>query len=347
MEEKTHYKRIIGGTQEQKQDAFKKLQNLFDEGNEKIDEYELEKSPEDLEIIKKTELIVNKIVSQYGGEPKTLPLDHIHVFKPGSILAMTKGKLAGGIHSPLGQKIGIEKRKSKLGFASTIAHELFHLKSYKSAQVGKSGEDVRPYRSGLSMFDRKYPNEESGEAKEYFAMLEEAIVAECAKKLLDEISKDSTFSEEAEAVGKFRDWVIAYYRSIGAPEEKAKEFKKELKYISGPQDKVERVLAFSDDEEKRQSYAAGMFDVLCKKGEVEFVERRIEREKLYELLDKLVVNSNGKFKNRDEAFDEFAKANFSGNYLPLARIVESILGKGSFRKLAEEFSNDPKKDGIF
>lgn len=344
MERKTHYERIIGGTKEEKEVASKELQATFNERSEKLAEYEIEKSPEDLEILKKTEPVIDRIVAQYGGEPKPLPLDHIYVLKPGSVLAITEGKLAGGIHKPLGLKIGVERGKSKSLFASTVAHELFHLKSYKSARVGKSSEDVRLYRSGLTMIDRKDPNKEMGDEKEYFAMLEEAIVAECTKKFLDEISKDSTFSEEAEAVKKFRDWVVAYYRRGGIPEEKAKEFERELKYISEPQDKVERVLAFSDDEEKRQAYAAGMFGALYEKGEVETVERYRERKKLYELLDKLVENSGGKLKNRDEVFDEFAKANFSGNYLPLARIVESILGKGSFRRLAEEFSEEPKKE---
>lgn len=343
MEGKTHYERIIGGTPEEKEVASMELQAIFEERSEKLAEYEIEKSPEDLEILKKTESVIDRMVAQYGGEPKPLPLDHIYVLKPGSVLAMTEGKLSGGIHKPLGLKIGVERGKSKSLFVSTVAHELFHLKSYKSARVGKSGEDVRLYRSGLLMIDRKDPNEEMGDEKEYFAMLEEAIVAECTKKFLDEISKDSAFSEEAEAVKKFRDWVVAYYRSGGIPEEKAKEFERELKYISEPQDKVERVLTFSDDKEKRQAYAAGMFGALYEKGEVETVERYRERKKLYEFLDKLVENSGGKFKNRDEVFDEFAKANFSGNYLPLARTVESILGKGSFRRLAEEFSKEPKK----
>jgi len=344
MEGEIHYERIIDGTQEEKKLAFKKLQNVFDERSEKLAEYEIEKGPEDLEIIKKTESIVDRIVAKYGGESKALPLDHIYVLKPGSILAITEGRLAGGIHKPLGLKIGVEKGESKLLFASTIAHELFHLKSYKSARVGMSGEDVRLYRSGLSMIDRKDLSEEMGEEKEYFAILEEAIVAECTKKFLDEISRESVFSEEAEAVRKFRDWAVVYYRRVGIPEEKVKEFEKELKYISDSQDKIERVLEFSDDEEKRQAYAAGMFEALYEKGEVEMIERYGERKKLYELLDKLVVNSGGKFKDRDEVFDEFARANFSGNYLPLARNVESILGKGSFRKLAEEFSKEPKKE---
>ncbi len=344
MEGKTHYERIVGGTEEEKALAFQKLQDIFNERSVQLTEYEVAKTPEDLEILKKTETIVDNIVVRYGGEPKRLPLDHIYVLKPGSVLAMTDGELSGGIHKPLGLKIGVEKGESKSLFASTVAHELFHLKSYKSARVGKSGEDVRLYRSGLSMIDKKDPNEEAGEEKEYFALIEEAIVAECTKKLLDEISGDALFSEEAKAVTNFRDWVVAYYRRGGVPEEKVKEFEKELKYIADPQDKVERVISFSDKDEERQAYAAGMFGALYEKGEVETVERYAERKKLYELLDKLVVSSNGKFESRDEVFDEFAKANFSGNYLSIARTIESILGKGSFRKLADEFSEEPKED---
>ena len=313
MPEKTHYERIVGGTQEEKEVAFKMLQDIFEMRSEKMTQYEMKKSPEDLAILQKTESMVNEFVLRYGGEPKMLPLDHIYVLKPGSVFAMTEGRLAGGIHQPLGLNIGIEKGTSKLLFASTVAHELFHLKSYKSARVGKSGEDVHLYRSGLSMMDKKNPDEKTGEEKEYFAMLEEAIVVECTKKLLDEIGKDSLFSEEAEAVKKIRDWVVACQRRYGIHEE-ANGLEKELKYISEPQDKVEQVLAFSDDEELRQVYAAGMFDALSEDGKVEMMERYRERKKLYELLDLLVVNSKGKFKNQDEVFDEFARANFSGNY---------------------------------
>ena len=146
---------------------------------------------------------------QYGGKPKTLPLDHIYILKPGSILAMSEGKFADGIHLPLGLKIGVEKSKSKLLFARTIAHELFHLKSYKSARVGKSGEDVSVYRSGFSMFDRKDFNEEMGEEKRYFGELEEAIVAECTKRLWNEIKKENIFSEEIKEIEKCKIWIAA------------------------------------------------------------------------------------------------------------------------------------------
>ncbi|MEK7167848.1 MAG: hypothetical protein AAB791_02485 [Patescibacteria group bacterium] len=140
MEKRTHFERVIGGTQEEKESAFKELQVLFEERNKELEKYELKKSPEDLEIIKKTESIVDKIVEKYGSKPKALPLDNIYILRPGSVLEMTEGRLKEGIHKPLGLKIGIEKERSRLSFAAALAHELFHLKSYKSARVGKSAE---------------------------------------------------------------------------------------------------------------------------------------------------------------------------------------------------------------
>src|SRR3989344_4911482 len=105
MEGKTHYERIVGGTQEEKEVASRELQDTFDKRVKELAEYELEKTPEDLEILQKTELIVDSIVVRYGGEPKALPLDHIYILKPGSVLAMTEGRLADGIYKPIGLKV--------------------------------------------------------------------------------------------------------------------------------------------------------------------------------------------------------------------------------------------------
>ena len=338
-----HYERIIGGTQEEKDEVSVKLQTAFETPDKGFAEYEIKKLPEDIEFIQKIESAIDEIILRYEGKPKPLPLDNICILQPGGVLKITDGELSGGIHQPIPQKIGVEKGKSKLLFASTLAHELFHLKSYKSARVGNFGKEIHLYRSGLSMIDRKKPNERAGEEKEFFSILEEAIVAECTRQFIQKIGNEPSFSNEVEAVKKFRDWVTLSYRSHGIPEEKIKEIEDELKYINDPQNRVKEVLAYSDIETKRQIFAAGMFQSLCEKGDIETFERHSERKKLYDLLDKLVISSKGKFNNREEIFNEFAKANFSGNYLPLARIIEDILGKGSFRKLAEEFSEEPRK----
>ena len=222
MEGKTHFEFISGGTDEEKVAAKQELQDLFDEKTEEFAEYELEKTPEDLELITKTESIVDRMTTQYGGESKPLPLNHIHILKPESVSAMTDGKLENGIHYPMTQRIVVEKGESQLLFASFLAHELFHLKSFKSGRVGSHGEGVRLYRTGLSMIDRKDTTEEGYWPKEYFGVLEEAIVAECTKKFLDELRQDPAFAEEFQAVAKLRNWVMGYYRTRGVPEEKIK-----------------------------------------------------------------------------------------------------------------------------
>ncbi|HNZ86670.1 MAG TPA: hypothetical protein PLD95_03580 [bacterium] len=339
MREKTHYENIVGGTEAEKKKAREELQKFFD-GDGGFFKYEIEKSPEDLEIIKKTESIVDKIISQYGGDIRKLPLDNIHILKEGSVDQMTDGELAVGLHKPLCLHIGIEKQKSKLVFASFVAHELFHLKSYKSARVGNSGEDVRLYRSGFSMVDKKDTSKECGAEIEYFSKLEEAIVSECVKKFLEEIEKEDLFMDEINAINKIKNWVAGFCIKNGKTPDQVKELIiEEVKYIDDPQSIVNSVISFSRKESERQAYAAGIFSAYLEENGVEFLERRNERIMLYKLLDYLVKNSNGRFKDRDEIFDEFARANFSGNYLKIARIIESILGSGSFRKLAEDFSN--------
>jgi hypothetical protein len=338
MEGRTPYERVVGGTGEEKEAALKELQRIFDERSVELAKYELEKTPEDLELLTRTEAAVDGMVERYGGDPKPFPLNHLYILKPGSVLAMTGGKLGGGIHKPLGVKVGVEKGGSKLLFASSVAHELFHAKSPKVARVGKSGEDVRLYRTGLSMMDRKDPDAERGDEKEYFGMLEEAIVAECTKRFLEQITKEEPFREEAEAVKKIWSWASEYYRKAGVTEEKIQQAGEELKFIANPQERIKEVEAHSENEVNRQAYAAGMLRRVHEKGEVESTERWHERKMMYDVLDNVAARSNGRFNNRDEVFDEFAKANFSGNYLPLAKMIESILGKGSFRRLADEFA---------
>jgi len=342
--ERTHYERIIGGSEEEQEAAREELQNSFDKKSEDFTEHEIEKTPEDRELIKKTESIVDRMVTQYGGEPKNLPIDHIYILKPGSVDTITEGEHAGALTQPHGLKIGIEQKESKFLFASGVAHELFHLKSYKSARLGNSPENIHLYRNGLQMYERKDPNVEVGEEKEYFSKLEEAIVAECVRKFLNELGKDEEFQEETEALNRLRNWIVEYHRSAGVEEKKMKIWEEEIKYIADPIGKVKDVLAYSDDEQERQAYSAGLFQRAYEKGEVEELERYVYREELYNLLDELVEKSDGKFKSREEVFEKFANANFSGHYLPLARMVEGILGKGTFRELAERFSEEAEKE---
>jgi len=336
--EKTHYERIIVGTEEEKHVALKELQRLFEEKPDSLVEYESEKTPEDIELINRVISIVGQMVEKYGGDIKPFPIDKIFIIKPDGIKAMSNGRISGGIHKPLGLSIGAERKESNILLGATIAHELFHLKSYKSARVGKDGKDVRLYRSGMTMIDRKNPEEEGGEEKAYFSRLEEAIVAECTKIFLEEIRDEQFFDKETKALERIKKWLMDHFRRNKVSEEVVQLFLDELKYIPNPEEIVNDTLSYSDDDDDRSEFASGWIQRLHKEKQLEWIERYQERKAMYDLLDLIVEKSGDEFKTRDELFDKLARANFTGNYLEVARIVEHILGKGSFRRLADEFA---------
>lgn len=60
-----------------------------------------------------------------------------------------------------------------------------------------------------------------------------------------------------------------------------------------------------------------------------------EREYLNDLIDVILKENKDKFKDRDEVFEIFSKAMMTGNILPLGRLVEKTLGKGSFRRIGK------------
>lgn len=341
MEKERHYYEHIVGVQTEEEGAQSedRLQGLFESKLSDIDEFELEKTQEDLEIIKITESIVDRIVLEYGGKPKSLPIDNVYLLTPNKLLEYSKGKFSGGLHNPLSSKIIVERNQSTVVFASTLAHEMFHLKGYKSARIGKSGSDIHLYRSGITMVNRKDIEAEVGEEKEYFTVLEEAIVSECVRQFLDILAEENAINEELIAFNQIRDYISKYYESIGVDEMRIKVFEQELKYIENSPQILEEIISHSEIEEERQRYASEMYYNLIKQDKEKAItlERYLERQKMYELLDNIVLKSNGKFEY-GEVFDKLAYSHFSGNYLPFARIVEEVLGKGEFRKLAKEFS---------
>lgn len=331
------YKRIVGGDARKKSTARRELLAAYNERNNVLSAHEIKKSSEDKEVIEKTETIVNQIVAKYGGKTEDTPLDNIYILTSGSLSTLTEGRIAGGIHQPLTLKIGVEQQSSRLMLASAVAHELFHLKSPKSAQIRTPNDQISLYRSGLKMVGRKDQSKDPGKESTYFSALEEAIVAECTKEFLAAARKEQMFSKETKAVDMLKNWAANHYRNNGASAKTIKDFKEEIKYITNAQYHVDMVLHVYEKEDDRQAYAAGILHALYERGKIEFMERYPERKKMYQLLNQLINDSHGIFKSRDEAFAEFAKANFSGNYLSLAKKVENILGEGSFRKLATEF----------
>ncbi len=72
--------------------------------------------------------------------------------------------------------------------------------------------------------------------------------------------------------------------------------------------------------------------------ELVMAERTEEIGEFDKLVGEILEKSAGEFENRSQVLKMFAKAHFTGNLSPLRRKIERILGKGSWEKIMEQFS---------
>jgi len=138
-------------------------------------------------------------------------------------------------------------------------------------------------------------------------------------------------------VNEIKKWILDTTRKRNPQGlESAQRYLEEI-YTFDNAEKILDVLRSDKNDDYKIGYLQGLFGIELKMGKYR-KERRNERERLYRLLDEIVAKSGGKFKSRDDIFEELARANFTGNIIGIGRIMEETLGKGSFRRLAEEFA---------
>ena len=120
-----------------------------------------------------------------------------------------------------------------------------------------------------------------------------------------------------------------------------------LKYIyalDGEEAKeLVEVLEGPEDNDYKLGFTMGRMKLLYEKGLMIHADRIPEIENMDIVLEEIVAKSNGGFKTKEEVFDLFARANYSGNILPVGRVVERTPGKGSFRRIAENSKKVGKK----
>jgi len=322
------FEKVIGGTKEEKTEAKEVLQDWFEDFHkERFATYENPKSRKEKRIIQHVESSVDKIIKTYEGRSKPFPREKIHVVKPGAVEVITKGKCKESCHFILGQDVAVERTWSSVGFAAKVAHELLHIKSYKSARVIE--REIKPSRSGISMFGK--------EKIEYFGEIEEAIISELTRQFYqNEIKSNPLYREEVEATEKLKWWMRKFTKMKGAEKEKQEMMFSEIYSIPKAKD-ILKVLESNKSKKYKCGFLVGAMESLIEKDEGIFTERFRERKKFDKLLEEILTKSGGWFKNKQEIFNEFAKANFSGNLSPLAKIIRESLGKGAFQRIAKEF----------
>jgi hypothetical protein len=322
--------KVIGGSAYEKEEVDKLVQRKQRESLESLyGEDLLESTPEENEVISSAVDYVQAVAEQYGSQ-RNASVDRVAVVKNGALK-----KYGGGLYSNLDDTIAVERCESLLLLGRTVAHELFHKMGYKSFQVKESEGSGRKdgiYRTGISMKSRK-------DSSTYFLQAEEAMAAVMSASFFtDVLSKEEHFQEEIQSSEAIKSWMVTQIKTKKQPEHISNRNISFVESIAVFPHAIEllNVIKTSDkDSEYIFGYIGGFLEQEIEQG-VMFTERPAESEEFESTILRLVESDPWLSLTKEELFEMFAKAHFTGNYLPLARKIDSALGVGTFRVVAKE-----------
>lgn len=296
MKEFFPVKRVVGGSEEEKEEVRGLLAERFrEQKHPKLVEGERKKTDIERAIIVRANEVTNSLCERYGLAGFDVPEKNLHIIREKE----WKHDETQGMYEDIELGIVMRENPTRLGTAAIMFHELVHMKSY--AAVTKEGEDPESYRLGLEIHIGDDPR------APHFRMLNEAVTEELTRRFIGEQREHPLFKDE----------IDAHLKSAQA------------------------VRARMGDEAYAERYPSGTFMshvvFVGKKPMIEPQTIVYERQRraLAALIDKLYKANPEDFKDRDEVFDLFAKAMFSGQMLPLGRLIEKSFGKKTFRTLGE------------
>ena len=328
------FNKVVGGDvgrkEEMKEYWRRDVKRLSEKNGEILKDLELELSEEEREDIEMIGGYVNVIASRYGAEEK--PATEVVLLEEGGVSKMTGGKFRSGACSQYQRSIIMDESPSRLAFATTLAHEMFHLAGYTTLRFSKNENDVYLSRTGITMESK------DGDV-EYFKEIEEALVSRAEHMLFDEyLCKDPRYADEIAKTDFVKKWLRKSFEAYGTFSREQEEFLDSVYSFPDIDELIEK-LEGNESEQFKFGYLHGYVDEMLEEESVIFHERRGERKKFDSLVDSIMENSAGKYTDRQEILDLFMRAHFSGKLLPLARVVEQSMGKGSFREVAENFAS--------
>jgi hypothetical protein len=266
-------------------------------------------------------------IAQSYGATRAVDDEKIFILHEGSVEKMTNGNLRNGFYHTRTQSAFVDRTRSFSIALTRVVHECLHLTSFQAAKIYKDGSDM-PYRSGIELITL-----DDGVRKNFFAAAQEAIIAELTYRYFNEVIRhDPTFTKQVMKTDSVKKWLMEYSSS-----EKNKEIIGNILIIPEIDDLYTKIENPDKDEDEIFDEFMHLYNSKLK--DLEFERERLEERKRFDsVLDNIVERSNGKISDRSSLFDQFARAHFTGNYLPLARLVEETLGKGSFREIAEKLA---------
>jgi len=285
-----------------------------DQKIEELEDKEREKSETEKEIIALVNKETNKLLEKYGLPPFDVPEKNVHVLDEEEWEKTEENIDHEAYFMASSQHIGICGSEINLIFAERCLHEMIHFKSYAALQVQegqnckKEDEEVSLYRLGLEAYKRR------GE-EVYFNNLNEGLTEELTRKFISSLKEHPLFRKDFEETA-----------------ETEKQYKKRYPHFFNSDTYCAKVVEFSNSEK------------VVRVGEF---SQDNQRKVLNILIDKICQkNKDNELKNREKVFDMFARAMFTGNLLPLGRLIDKTFGKGTFRRIGE-LDNDVEKQKTF
>jgi hypothetical protein len=337
MEEfEPHFHKVVGSTEEEQTAVQEELNESYSKSYpDRFKEFELEKTEEEKEAIAFVLNYIDDIAEKYGGSRLNYNVDKIHVLKKGAVYESTQGRLRDAYVNSLNGEIAIDRPTSNIKFMMALAHELLHVAGFHTAQITHDDNEIAPYRSGLSVVGRGKDEEYS---TLYFNHLEEAVIEEVNQKFFKEvIVQVPEFQTKLEKLAEFKAWARNIFLNAGAKKEMVNFYLTSLYDLD--ENSMLHIMNVLDKKKETDEYKMHFILGFIKD---EQGPRLKERVKLAEIIEKIHTTSEGKY-TREEIFQKFAEAHFSGKLLPLARMIEEVLGEGEFRKIAEETKGITRK----
>ncbi len=335
MSEKIPQIRAVGRGAEEMKERYKKdiigkltehREGLPPVDLERIKKYELEKSQEQLEIIEMTNRQTNELMESLGLKPFDITADNIHIINKRFLndFGYDEERAAG---QALWHKQGIlilkqDLQDNPLYFANVVFHEILHLKQHLTIEVSedKNGKPkVALYRWGVYAESPEKSVEREKVAHSHFGGLVEAIVATEEWRNLPKLMKDPLFKDEVEWMNSEEGQQIrkAYAEGRGVPGESV------FLYSKRSSEKIEDSLLGVTSREIEATVGSYPNHVKL----------------MHYISEEIFSEFSDKYRSADAVFNEFLKANFTGQLLTIGRLVEATFGKNSFRSLGE-MTND-------
>ena len=301
---KFQLERIVGGTESQRAEALDDIRSNFESQSPEIMvEMEVEKTQEEIEYIRIADEVALIILRNYGIDTDSIPNGKFHALK----IEVWPENIpdSPAFFSSFRQSIFYKEGTPGLFLIHNLIHEIIHFKSYQAAQI-TTENSLTDYRVGLTVATRDGKTDQ-------FRNLNEAITED----LTYEAMQTQEFRELAQDKIKEKESLIQAFD---------RQHNLDMNKESDPSVFYVEVL-------EGEAHAPIRLD------QYEFTYKK-EREGLRILIDKLLEKNKDLFTAPEDVRMLFVKSAFSGDLLEIGRLIEKTFGKGTFRKIAENDSED-------